>query len=36
MVGEDTVSGLVFADAFVGISETTKDCRNKYLVEETP
>ena len=28
-VGEDTVSGLMFADDFVGISESTKDSRNK-------
>ena len=27
-VGEGTVSGLMFADDFAGISETPKDCRN--------
>ena len=26
---EDTVSGLTFADDFVGISDTPEDCRNR-------
>ena len=28
-VGEDTLSGLMFADDFAGIAESPKGCRNK-------
>ena len=28
-VGENTVSGFMFADDFVGVSEHRKDCKNK-------
>ena len=30
MVGEDTVSGLMFADDFVGYQKHPKDCRNYW------